>query len=59
VQRGEWLDGADHHAFDEPAAVAEYVCTRFAVPQAQAVKEILMSLVSKPSLENRELQLVS
>ena len=28
-------------------------------PQAQAVKEILMSLVSKPSLENRELQLVS
>ena len=26
---------------------------------AQAVKEILMSLVSKPSLENRELQLVS
>jgi LysR family nitrogen assimilation transcriptional regulator len=28
-------------------------------PQAQAVKEILMSLVSRPSLENRELQLVS
>ena len=28
-------------------------------PQAQAVKEILMSLVSKPSLENRELLLVS
>lgn len=28
-------------------------------PQAQAVKEILMSLVSKPSLENRELQRVS
>jgi len=27
--------------------------------QAQAVKEILMSLVSKPTLENRELQLVS
>ncbi|KFC13201.1 nitrogen assimilation regulatory protein [Trabulsiella guamensis ATCC 49490] len=28
-------------------------------PQAQAVKEILMSLVSRPTLENRELQLVS
>ena len=28
-------------------------------PQAQAVKEILLSLVSRPSLENRELQLVS
>lgn len=28
-------------------------------PQAQAVKEILMSLVSRPSLENRELLLVS
>ncbi|ELW9443340.1 nitrogen assimilation transcriptional regulator [Pluralibacter gergoviae] len=28
-------------------------------PQAHAVKEILMSLVSRPSLENRELQLVS
>ena len=30
-----------------------------AVARCQAVKEILMSLVSKPSLENRELQLVS
>lgn len=29
------------------------------LPQAQAVKEILLSLVSRPSLENRELQLVS
>jgi LysR family nitrogen assimilation transcriptional regulator len=28
-------------------------------PQAQAVKEILLSLVSRPALENRELQLVS
>ncbi|HGP1104700.1 TPA: nitrogen assimilation transcriptional regulator NAC [Klebsiella pneumoniae] len=28
-------------------------------PQALAVKEILLSLVSRPSLENRELQLVS
>ncbi|VDR26225.1 nitrogen assimilation transcriptional regulator [Raoultella terrigena] len=28
-------------------------------PQAQAVKEILLSLVSRPSLENRELLLVS
>lgn len=28
-------------------------------PQAQAVKEILMSLVSSPALDNRELQLVS
>lgn len=28
-------------------------------PQAQAVKEILMSLVGSPTLENRELQLVS
>ncbi|MBK0652079.1 nitrogen assimilation transcriptional regulator NAC [Klebsiella aerogenes] len=28
-------------------------------PQAQAVKDILLSLVSRPSLENRELQLVS
>lgn len=28
-------------------------------PQAQAVKEILMSLVSRPMLDNRELQLVS
>lgn len=28
-------------------------------PQAQAVKEILMSLVGSPGLENRELQLVS
>lgn len=28
-------------------------------PQAQAVKEILMSLVSRPMLENRELLLVS
>ena len=28
-------------------------------PQAQAVKEILMSLVTRPSLENRELMLVS
>ncbi len=28
-------------------------------PQAQAVKDILLSLVSRPTLENRELQLVS
>jgi LysR family nitrogen assimilation transcriptional regulator len=28
-------------------------------PQAQAVKEILLSLVGSPALENRELQLVS
>ena len=28
-------------------------------PQAQAVKEILMSLVSRPMLDNRELLLVS
>lgn len=28
-------------------------------PQAQAVKEILLSLVSRPMMENRELQLVS
>jgi hypothetical protein len=28
-------------------------------PQAQAVKEILISLVSRPALDNRELQLVS
>lgn len=32
---------------------------RGSLPQAQAVKEILLSLVSRPSLENRELQLVS
>jgi len=28
-------------------------------PQAQAVKEILMSLISRPTMESRELLLVS
>jgi hypothetical protein len=59
VRRGEWLDGAHQHAVNEPVAVAQYVGSRQLSPQAQAVKEILMSLVSRPSLENRELLLVS
>lgn len=59
MRGGERLDGADQHAFNEPVAVAEHVGSRSLSPQAQAVKEILLSLVSRPSLENRELQLVS
>ncbi len=59
VRGGERLDGADQHAFNEPVAVAEHVGSRQSVAAGWAVKEILLSLVSRPSLENRELQLVS
>ncbi|STV02973.1 nitrogen assimilation transcriptional regulator [Klebsiella pneumoniae] len=49
VRGGERLDGADQHAFNEPVAVAEHVGSRpVCRRQAQAVKEILLSLVSPP-----------
>ncbi len=59
VRGGERLDGADQHAFTSLSLSLNMSARGSLSPQAQAVKEILLSLVSRPSLENRELQLVS
>ena len=59
MQCGERLDGAHHNTIDESAIIVERISQRELIAPAQAVKEILLSLVSRPALENRELQLVS
>ncbi|XPE23545.1 hypothetical protein ACNKHM_23905 [Shigella sonnei] len=57
--RSKWGGCQHYHSFNESLFVLKFTRQSNLSPQAQAVKELLMSVISSPVMEKRQWQLVA